>query len=337
MTVAAAPAKCWLGADTHSDFHVLAVVDADGRRLEVRSFTTDPEGITSAAAWAHTHNLAGAGVEGTSSYGATLATALITTGISVVEVTRPNRQQRRLRGKSDELDALQAAQAARVGDRTSPVKCHPLLKELRTHYVFRGSAMKARTQVGNEIISLMKTFGLPVKRQTKTWMRTIIDQHPALAWAAQRWISLNDEIRYRDKQILGWLHTNAAELLERHGLGPISATQLILAAGLNPERTINQARFARLSGAAPIPISSGRRQHVYRLSRAGDRDANQALWRIAFTRSTRDPRTQTYIAKRLKKPNATKAGALRCIKRALCRELTPILHQIALRHTTPTT
>jgi len=40
---------------------------------------------------------------------------------------------------------------------------------------------------------------------------------------------------------------------------------------------------ARLCGAAPIPVSSGRTDR-HRLHRGGDRDANSALWRVALVR-----------------------------------------------------
>jgi len=65
----------------------------------------------------------------------------------------------------------------------------------------------------------------------------------------------------------------------------------------NPERLRSEAAFARLSGAAPIPISSGRTDR-HRLHRGGDRDANSALWRVALVRraATSRPRTTSPAA-----------------------------------------
>lgn len=48
---------------------------------------------------------AAVGVEGTGSYGAGLSKVLRNEGLTVLEVTRPNRAQRRLKSKSDPLDA----------------------------------------------------------------------------------------------------------------------------------------------------------------------------------------------------------------------------------------
>ena len=55
------------------------------------------------------------GIEGTGSYGATLASFLRRTGHRVVEAGRPDRLLRRMNGKSDTLDAENAARAKLAG------------------------------------------------------------------------------------------------------------------------------------------------------------------------------------------------------------------------------
>ena len=320
----------FIGVDTHASIHVLAVSDGDGGVLEVVEFGTDPEAVMATTDWVTTHSPVRVGVEGSSSYGAALTAALLAAQIPVVEVTRPNRQARRNQGKSDHLDAIQAAHAARTGQHTSPVKSHPLLHELQAHYVFRESALKSRTEVGNQLQALARIRGFNPGKQSRT-MITRLTGHPDLALAAQRWLALDDEAKQHHKQMETWLKNHAPELLAQPYIGPVSATQLILASGLNPERVAREAAFARLCGLAPIPASSGKRQR-HRLHRGGDRSANEAFWRIAWLRFTRTERSKTYIAKRLEKPTETYAGALRCLKRKLCREITPLIHKIALRH-----
>lgn len=329
------PAKqFWLGVDTHSDFHVLAVTDNDGCLLETRTFDTTAAGITAATDWAATWALSGAGVEGSSSYGATLTAALLAAGIGVVEVTRPNRQDRRTDGKSDALDAIQAAQAVRTGQRIAPVKSHPLLHELRAHYVLRDSAVRQRTEVGNQLQALAKLRGIPAGSQSTNLMRHL-RQYPDLKAAAQRWLALDTEAKEGEKALARWLKHHAPEILEPKGVGPISASQLVLASGLNPQRTSSEAGFARLCGLSPIPASSGRNQK-HRLDRGGDRTANQAFWRIAFIRCSTDQRTKDYITKRLDEHRDTPAGAIRNLKRHIAREITPILHEISCRMTPQT-
>ncbi|URZ99503.1 IS110 family transposase [Streptomyces lydicamycinicus] len=56
-----------------------------------------------------------AGVEGTGSFGADLSRYLLTRGVEVLDVNRPDRTDRRQRGKSDPLDAQNAARAVLSG------------------------------------------------------------------------------------------------------------------------------------------------------------------------------------------------------------------------------
>jgi hypothetical protein len=70
-----------------------------------------------------------------------------------------------------------------------------------------------------------------------------------------------------------------------------------------------------LSGVAPIPASSGKTTR-HRLSRGGDRAANNALHRIALVRWSHDPRTRDYVARQLA-AGRSKKDILRLLKRAI--------------------
>jgi transposase len=61
-----------------------------------------------------------------------------------------------------------------------------------------------------------------------------------------------------------------------YGVGPDTAAQLLVTAGINPHRLRNAASFAALCEVAPVPASSGKITR-HRLSRGGDRAANNAL------------------------------------------------------------
>ena len=61
-----------------------------------------------------------------------------------------------------------------------------------------------------------------------------------------------------------------------YGVGPDTAAQLLVTAGTNPHRLCNEASLAALCGVAPVPASSGKITR-HRLSRGGDRAANNAL------------------------------------------------------------
>lgn len=118
MTIVGAPRAVTGGVDTHLDVHVAAALDAIGGVLGVESFSTTPKGYRSLVSWlASFGTVAKVGVEGTGSYGAGLACFLRRSGIEVVEVSRPNREERRRQGKSDPVDAIEAARSAISGRR----------------------------------------------------------------------------------------------------------------------------------------------------------------------------------------------------------------------------
>jgi transposase len=110
-----------------------------------------------------------------------------------------------------------------------------------------------------------------------------------------------------------------------HGLGPDTTAQLLLTAGDNPHRIHTEAAFARLTGTAPQDASSGKHQH-HRLSRAGDRHANAALYRITITRLATHQPTRTYMHQRHKPgTKTTKKHLIRCLNRYITREIYPHL------------
>ena len=90
----------------------------------------------------------------------------------------------------------------------------------------------------------------------------------------------------------------APELVTKNGVGPDTATTLLITAGDNPGRLGHEKSFATLVGASPIPVDSGQIQGRVRLNRGGDRGANSALWRIAIVHLATDPETRDYLAKR---------------------------------------
>ena len=103
------------------------------------------------------------------------------------------------------------------------------------------------------------------------------------------------------------------------GVGPDTAAQLLVTAGTNAHRLRSEAAFARLAGAAPIPASSGKTTR-HRLSRGGDRAANNALHRIALVRWSHDSRTRGYVHRQLA-AGRSKKDVLRLLKRAIAREM----------------
>jgi transposase len=325
-----------LGVDTHKDIHVAAIVDGVGRLLCTAEFQVSERGGRRMLAWARRYGtLRRAGVEGTGSYGYGLARQLEAAGVEVREVNRPNRSLRRLRGKSDPTDAEVAARAVLSGEASAvPKDRDGPVGQLRALMVARRGAVKARTQTSNQIKALLVTCEEAVRRRLQGRrdselarccgrLRSTDGTKTALRSLGRRWVHLDEEARALQAEITRIVCSVAPKLLLRPGVGVLSAAQLLITAGDNPDRLRSEAAFAALCGAAPVDASSGKTTRK-RLSRGGDRSANAALWMIAHVRMVRDPRTRDYAARRMQRGN-TRKEILRILKRYIARELFPIV------------
>jgi len=331
------------GVDTHKDAHVAAVIDVVGRLLGTRTFPTTAAGYAALLKWTFSFGVPmRIGVEGTSSYGTGLTRALRLAGVDVVEVNRPNRQLRRQRGKSDAIDAEAAARAALAQDAPRIPKAQDggveILRLLRLQ---RRSAIHARTQAGNQLHAVVASAPETIRQQVRelSLVRLVATlqhrrtrkpetplesaTHAVLQGLARRWDQLDAEIKSLTAQLEPLVRACAPALLDRPGIGSEVAATLLVAAGDNPERLRNERSFAALCGVTPVDASSGR-QRRHRLNRGGNRDANRALWVIAFVRWRMHPETKAYAARRMAE-GRTKLEVIRCLKRYIAREIFALL------------
>jgi transposase len=327
------------GVDTHKDVHVAAVLDELGRLLATTTFPTTTAGYRQLHRWLCDHGeVLAVGVEGTGSWGVGLARFLRARSLNVIEVNRPNRQTRRRKGKSDTVDAEMAARAVLAGDATvTPKTADGPVEALRQLRLARAGAMKARTAAANQLHSLTDTAPDELRarlRKLTTLQRARLCARlrpgdvltpagaakRALRSVAQRWLALRDEIRDLSRDIKQVLDTIAAPLLEHHGVGYETTGTLLCTAGDNPERLRTEAGYAALCGSAPVRVSSGKTNR-HRLNRAGDRQANSALWTIVMVRirSNHAP-TIAYLQRRTT-DGLSKREAIRCLKRYVAREI----------------
>ncbi len=337
------------GVDTHRDLHVAAAVNAVGGVLGTRTFPTTPAGYRQLLAWLRSFGpLDRVGVEGTGSYGAALARHLAREGVAVVEVGRPNRQVRRRHGKTDVIDAIAAARAVLSGEASATPKTHDgPVEALRALKMLQRSANKARTQALNQLHALVLTApdelrerlrGLSTRELLSTCAAFRIRPDDdsltgttryVLRELAQRVVMLNGQLKSTTERLRRITTATAPELVARRGVGPDTASTLLITAGDNPDRLASERSFAALLGSSPIPVNSGQRQGRYRLNRGGDRQGNAALWRIAIVRMATDPDTRAYVDRRMK-DGKTKAEAIRCLKRYIAREVFIALPRTAL-------
>ena len=320
-----------LGIDTHKLTHVAAIIDGLGRLQGTFPFAATDAGALALLAWAEGHGSPRtAGVEGTGSYGYQLTRSLSAAGITVFEVNRPDRANRRRKGKSDPVDAEAAARAVLAGQATATPKDRDgAVESLRALTIARNSAVKATTTASNQIKAIlvgadqelrdaMKVQSLLELATRVSNLAPLDGQHLALASLGRRWLQLHAEILELDVMIRSLVRRTAPTLLARPGIGIHSATQLLLTAGANPDRLHSDAAFAALCGVSPVQASSGQ-THRHRLSRGGDRAANNALWTIANNRMIHDPRTREFAARR-KTTGDSRNDTLRVLKRYIARE-----------------
>jgi transposase len=331
-----------LGVDTHLDTHVGVVVDYLGRVLGTLEISTNTIGYQHLLDWASAFGeLRRAGIEGTGTYGAGLARYLAGSGITVIEVNRPDRSRRRRRGKNDPTDAENAARAVLSEEASARPKSQSgVVEAMRALGVARRSAVKARTHAVNQLRGLLvsapeaiRTVLLKPKiedciascAQLSLTFTSPVEMglNRALRLLAERWKNLTDELKQLDAALEQLAKAAAPRLLEKFGVGPYTAATLLVAAGDNPERLHSEAALAALCGVSPLEASSGKVSR-HRLNRGGVRQANNALWTIAMVRMRSDERTKGYVTRRTQEGLSMKE-IQRCLKRYIVRELYPLI------------
>ena len=200
----------------------------------------------------------------------------------------------------------------------------------------KNSAIMARTQAVNQMKALVVTAPVELRETLEGLTTTALitrctSFRPGrlgnstaaakytLRSLACRHRQLNKEVQQLDAELERLTRAAAPTLVNAFGIGPDTASSLLIAAGSNPDRLRSEASFASLCGVNPIPASSGRTNR-HRLNRGGDRQANAALYSIVVVRLRYDPRTQEYMQRRIAE-GMSKSEVIRCLKRYVAREV----------------
>ena len=334
-----------LGADTHRDINVAAVLDGIGRVIDTAEFPTTSCGDRALVDWAESFgSIDRAGIEGTGSFGSSLSRYVSGRGIECFEVNRPNRQHRRRHGKSDVADAIGAARAVLSGEADGrPRGNNGLAEALRVNRVALRSAKRARTQAINQLHSLRVSAPSELKARLAglsgiKLVKVVAGFRPGaglgvVCTTKQAMKSIGRRVCYLDEEIADLEaarqlivdYAAPVELTNELGVGPAVAADLLIAFGDNYHRITSEASFAALCGVSPVDLSSGLNTK-HRLNQAGDRQANCALHRIVITRMVYEQRTQDFITKTVAR-GKTKRDAIRILKRHLARHIWRLLQQ----------
>ena len=328
------------GVDTHKDIHFAAVVNNFDQVLSNENFPTTQQGYKEMLKWMGSFgHVSRIGIECSGTYGLGLLRYIQTQNIEVLEVTGPDKFDRRKRGKNDDIDAENAAHAAFSRSRTvTPKTRDGMVESLRVLKVCRKTAIEARRialqMIQMNVISSPEKLRESLRSMTRMQLiRILASSRPNLSdykditsayriafkSLARRYLELHDEIADLDVMMNSIVNELAPELVQQKAIGFVTAAQLLITIGDNPERLKSEASFAALCGVSPIPASSGK-THRHRLNRGGDRAANSALHIIAIGRLRTDQRTKDYIAKRTSE-GRSKMEIIRCLKRYIAREV----------------
>ena len=328
------------GVDTHKDTHHVAVLDLVGKVIADQEFTADATGYRAAEVFIAEHGLIDrVGIELTGSYGAGLTRHLLAAGIDVLEVNTVDKTTRARRGKDDRTDAIAAAKKVLSGDATAvPKDTTGIIEAIRMLKIVRDSAVKARTIAFNQLNALIVTAPEDLRNQFRGLnsraaanrahnlrpdAAQLADPVHAAKTAMRRLAirigDLDDEIKTADIDIGALTAKVAPTLMAAPQIGPHSAAQLLVTAAANIDRIGTDAKFARLCGVAPVPISSGKTNRM-RLHRGGDRQANKVLHMIVIGRLKNDPKTRDYMTRR-QAEGLSKKDIIRCLKRYVAREV----------------
>ena len=224
---------------------------------------------------------------------------------------------------------------AGVGDAT-PKSGEGEVEMIRMLKSAKDSAVKARIQAVNQMKALVMT--------APAGFREILDGLSATALAARckglrpgrledppaaakyalrslacRYLQLSKEIRELQAELERLTLMAAPALVSVFGVGPDTASTLLISAGSNPQRIHSEAAFASLCGVNPIPASSGKTNR-HRLNRGGDRQANAGLYRIVLVRLCHDRRINEHMCRRTGE-GMSKTEVIRFLKRYVACEV----------------
>jgi transposase len=335
-----------IGADTHKRTHALAAVDAGtGRVRGQRQIKAEEPGHLAAVRWARELDEERVwAIEDCRGVSRRLEQALLAAGERVVRVAPhrmgASRRGEREPGKSDEIDALAIGRAV-VKDgveRFPAAHLDQRAMEIRLLSDHRKDLVAERTRAQNRLRWHLLELCPELERSLK---RGALAQPRQLDRIDRRLRRMADRTRVRiareqlrqiraltrrvdtlERELLALVKAHRPQLIAETGCGALTAA-ILIGRTAGAERFQTDASFARQTGTAPIPCSSGQRDR-HRLDRGGDRQLNHALHIIAITRAHHDPATKAYLARK-EAEGKTKKGALRCLKRHLARRFHHLL------------
>ena len=327
-----------IGIDTHKATLAVCLVDDLGTPLAERTFDNDPGGHRTLLDWtleATTDVVIG--IEGSASFGASVARFLAAAGRTVREVppqlSRRERIRTRRAGKSDPGDALAIARVTAREPDLPPVRLADRSLEIQLLVKAREDVVLEMTRVRNRLHADLRVLApgygasatnLTTVRHQRTVARLLRGLDGVQAELARGRLSRLRALASEEHALAGRIsaRVDGHPLLALPGAGALVTAKLVGEVG-DVRRFRSADAFAALAGVAPIPASSGQTQRM-RLNRGGNRQLNRAMYTIALSQAFHHPPAKAYI-ERKRAEGKTWREALRALKRQLIRTVFRLL------------
>lgn len=350
-----------IGVDAHKRTHTCAAVEQlTGREIQTRTVAARDGGHGQALEWARSleHERVWA-IEDCRHVSGRLERFLLARGERVLRVPPKlmagARKSSRERGKSDPIDALAVARAAlREGLQTLPsAHLDERALEIRHLVDHRERLVCQRTALINDLRwhlhDLDPEFEIPPRAMTsRVWQQRTARRLARMSGRAHVRVARDELARIREltrtinafyQELSALVRAYRPALLTLPGCGVLSAAKAIGETG-GADRFPTASKFARITGTAPLPASSGNSQR-HRYDPGGNRQLNAVLHRIAITQINHHQPARNYYERKLSEGKSHKE-ALRCLKRQIANTLWKLLQPDpanirSRRRRTPTT
>jgi transposase len=322
-----------LGIDAHKRTHTVVAIDSTGRKLgeKITTATTTADHLDMLR-WAEQFGPERRwAVEDCRHLSRRLERDLLAAGEAIVRVPPKmiagTRKRARTYGKSDPIDALAVARAALQEPDLPAARLDGPAREVRLLVDHRDNLVSERTRLTCRLRWHLHELDPAWDPPLKTLNRyKRIDEVIArlgefdglvARLALEHAHAVRDLIRRvndLEREIKELVTTLAPTLLALPGCGVLSAAKIV-GETADVTRFKSKDAFARHNGTAPLPVWSGNRER-FRLSRAGNRQLNCAIHRIAVTQGRCHPPAKEFLERRMKLGN-TRMEAIRAFKRRL--------------------
>ena len=294
------------------------------------------------------HDIKQVGIEGSASWGAHVAIAVVAAGFDAREVppqrSSSQRRSRRL-AKTDAVDAVAIARALLAEPSLGPaqaLECYDgLVAKIEAVLEHRRTLVNLRTLALHHLGDQLAKLPSPVRDQicshgkVESRLRrleqvdlTAVDTAAGeyrLCWLTEflaqdrRW---RREIKNLEIVLGQLLDEHGTTLREEEGIGVVVAATLLAEVG-DPTRFASEAKFAKWCGTGAIALSSGEgagSPKRHRLDFGGNRRVNSMIYMASVTQHRYTPAAQEFLARKLAE-GKTRREACRAHKRHIANRI----------------